>query len=80
MAHYIDATKINVTYKDGDFYYDDKVSNLPVIDGAPLKHSKWRIQGKYRSCAHCGQFIENSIINVQYWKYCPFCGAIMDLK
>lgn len=63
----------------------DAVSSLPVSDVAPVVHSKW---GEYEvfpfapslngyPCGNCGMHFSAS--SVPILKYCPNCGARMDL-
>lgn len=60
----------------------EKVSGLPTIDAAPVKHGAWVKTGqsfvnpnRFRNycCSVCGYDIEKTKYN-----YCPNCGAKMD--
>ena len=78
MPKYIEADKINIDYEKGEYYYHAKVTDIPLIEGAPIHYAQWRQSGaKYKSCSRCGQFIETKALHNEFWKYCPFCGAII---
>lgn len=69
-----------------------KVSDAPAADVAPVQHGRWErigIKGRkglpiYPCCSACG------MVSAAYrseweglrgaWKYCPNCGAKMDLE
>lgn len=81
MAKYINVDKINIVYKMGEFYYDDKVKNVPQIEARPVRHGKWNYSGgQFKNCSRCNGYVELKTSGVQYWKFCPHCGALMDLK
>lgn len=81
MAKYINVDKINIIYERGEYYYKDKVTDIPIVEAAPIRHGKWRYSGgQFKSCSRCGGFVEIKALNSQYWKFCPNCGAIMDGK
>ena len=47
----------------------------PTIEAEPVRHGKW-LEGTYtRQCSECGERTKHIAA-----KYCPDCGAKMDLK
>lgn len=51
---------------------------LPAADVAPVVHGRWEHGCICSSCTtHCGP--ENKT-TAPYYRYCPFCGAKMDLE
>ena len=56
----------------------DKIIEAPVVDVQEVVHGKWEIccDGYYPYCSVCKE--EPSSGNMT--KYCPNCGAKMDLK
>lgn len=70
---------------------DEAIYDIRTIKAAavqPVKHGKWRKaeQGydTYVECSECGLNLEMSNYVESEWrellKYCPYCGARMDLK
>jgi NADH pyrophosphatase NudC (nudix superfamily) len=67
---------------------DEEITKALRIDVQPVKHGKWRKaeQGydTYVECSECGLNLEMSNYVESEWrellKYCPRCGARMDLK
>lgn len=58
--------------------YKEWLENLPVADVAEVKHGYW-----IDTTAYCGEFTcsickETCVTNK--YKYCPHCGAKMDLE
>lgn len=56
------------------------IADEPSADVAPVRHGKWR-RDKYCSC--CNWFEEDAdtgFILMSLYKYCPNCGAEMDLE
>ena len=64
-------------------WYADKILAIPAADVAPVRHGRW-IEGGYV----CGETEwQCSVCTETEWrtsagrlKYCPFCGAKMDLE
>ena len=67
----------------------DVINGLPAVDAEPVRHGKWIkiphpqhdnnylcVYYKY-NCSECG-----GVADDRYWlpKYCPTCGAKMDLE
>lgn len=61
-----------------------KVSDAPTADVAPVVHGRWvpcfdencKCRWGFGKCSNCGQEYYAHAIN--YYKYCPNCGAKMD--
>jgi NADH pyrophosphatase NudC (nudix superfamily) len=57
------------------------LDSIPKADVAPVVHGKWCWEGKFKACSECGSYVEwNETLGANFWKYCPYCGAKMDLK
>lgn len=62
---------------------------MPTVDAVPVKHGRWA-ENKYGliTCSKCGNLpleaMTGSLITMHYEpcesKYCPHCGAKMDLE
>lgn len=51
------------------------ISVVPYVEAEPIKHGRWKSLGKYdRECSCC-----LGIVDVTNYRYCPNCGAKMDL-
>lgn len=52
---------------------------LPVIDAEPVRHGKWKSMGDcgVTECSACEWNTEEYVGD---YKYCPNCGAKMDLE
>ena len=49
-----------------------------IADVAPVLHARWWKQDDYSCCSVCGQSIADEC--VPWFKFCPQCGAKMDLE
>lgn len=60
----------------------DEIENLPAVDAAPVVHAKWMIERCAARCTHCGigYRLSNGGPNAMRFKFCPNCGAKMDLE
>lgn len=62
---------------------DEVIANTPTVDAVPVVHGKMRhvffsYQNNHYECTCCNAtFLTNS---APYWRYCPNCGAKMDIK
>lgn len=56
------------------------LDNAPSADVQPVKHGEWKINsdGYYPYCSACGTAADQLVKRLT--KYCPECGARMDLK
>ena len=53
----------------------------PSADVAPVRHGHWCWDGRFRACSICGSYVEfTETLGASHWKYCPHCGAKMDLE
>ena len=59
------------------------IYEMPATDVAPVRHGRW-VQCKYMDksakCSECGGYHTRFTVNERYPKYCPHCGAKMDLE
>lgn len=57
------------------------LSHTPTVDAAEVVHGRWLSEMHSNSnngtCSVCGSYEHAYAFE---WKYCPFCGAKMDLK
>lgn len=62
------------------------IDNAPTIEAEPVKRGKWIYDNQFHwyraSCSECGYKRVTDIKAEKWngWKYCPNCGAQMDLK
>ena len=86
MAEYIEKTQLlEYLYSCQDVRIDIalEIANFPAANVAPVKHGKWLYKGYVcgdtaYQCSACGEIEWRTICD--RLKYCPFCGAIMDLE
>lgn len=60
----------------------DLIKTTPTID--PVKHGEWhKFDSTYYRCSNCGGWLKYDSRSPEYlkidYKYCPKCGARMDL-
>lgn len=83
----IDADKVPeaFNYEDGSWWFQDRIDELPTVDAKPVVHAKWIREdveglGWHRICSNCrNNILFNYYGNDVFSKYCPHCGAKMDL-
>ena len=87
MAEYIDreAAIAAIMSEPPDAHYPhwyaDKIKAIPAADVAPVRHGRWGVDGVYVICSVCKRFTLSPIIKqIPTFKYCPNCGAKMDLE
>ena len=52
-----------------------EIRRLPAADVAPVRHGRWKRRGKnLGECSECGE-----VVSVRH-RYCPNCGAKMDVR
>lgn len=58
----------------------ESIMNAPTIDAEPVKHGRWirRKTVTHHGELYCSICEEESPIQM-LWRYCPSCGAKMDL-
>lgn len=59
------------------------IKDAPSADVAPVRHGEWIVCGDGDNvpwmCSHCGRTTASKY-KIAYGKYCPNCGAKMDLE
>ena len=92
MSDYIKREDVENMLADADLIFDGEylgycrddilIDKIPAADVTPVKHGKW-IGGTFnyfRYCSECNKAEHYiNILNGQR-KYCPNCGARMDLE
>lgn len=81
----IDADALMDAMRDEEFQtfvpldeVDSVIDNAPTIEAEPVRHGKWTI---YKECSECCELaLYNANEEFVLSKYCPHCGAKMDLK
>lgn len=61
------------------------VMSLPQVDAVPVKHGSWVGNERHTSCSICGQTYcvpdgQDGCLDMTFYKYCPNCGARMDVE
>ena len=87
MARLIDAEKLeelmcrqcNIERWDEPCEPDDcfvlnVIRDSPTVDAVPVVHGRWISHYAYVDCSECGESAD------EHYKYCPNCGATMDLE
>lgn len=78
-ADYV-KSKLNKSALGGHLHYYvcGVIDDAPTIDAEPVKHGRWKADV---TCSKCG-FIRQKTRsgNPMVGRYCPNCGAKMDLK
>lgn len=56
--------------------------NLPAVEAAPVVHGKWALAGDGDGivCSACGTDFCTLLNETKGFRYCPKCGARMDLE
>lgn len=82
-----DVEKCRKTSADGWCKEYCELKNMPTVEAEPVRHGKWKpwdsdgLEDAYE-CTACGDLfvlIEGTPITNGY-KYCPNCGARMDVE
>ena len=68
-----------------DIYWDDVIERLdaqPTVEAAPVRHGKWTTKRtqKHNGEWYCTVCDYEPIVMSDDMKYCPGCGAEMDLE
>ena len=80
--HTVDAV-LDVYYDTPDIdlsggKFEAAILKIPVADVAPVRHGRWLPQvvlgQKAWDCSEC------KTLGSPHWKWCPVCGAMMDLE
>ncbi len=72
------------------------IARQPAADVAPVRHGKWKFEDDTKMiwttkaiCSACGCVVAHNVdLSMEYgkrnhleqYKYCPNCGAVMDLE
>lgn len=58
------------------------ILDAPTVDAVPVVHGRWKEadDGDGAVCSVCGEDFCNIYLEVERFKYCPNCGALMDLE
>lgn len=57
------------------------ITAMPTVDAVPVVHGKWCWEGRFKACSCCGSYVEwDETLGADFWKFCPHCGARMDLE
>lgn len=66
-------------YESMDYAIKYSHPNETLVEYAPVKHGNWYIadDGDGLICSECGEDFCNIYLEVERFKYCPNCGAIM---
>lgn len=89
----IDADEIlKKKYLENPYYRDyvvsvEAIENATTIEAEPVQHGKWIDMGDFVQCSQCGvacmkefQSFYGKTKRVAFSRYCPSCGAKMDLE
>lgn len=60
----------------------EELDRVPVVDAVPVRHGKWRHYERMLTCSECGTVFYDDIMEYfgeEVPRYCPECGARMDL-
>ena len=78
----IDADALGELVSHGVVHYEDIMAQ-PTVDAVPVRHGKWlpenRTMDAYWVCSCCG-FPSEAHGAFKIYKYCPNCGARMDVE
>lgn len=86
-AYAVDAV-LDVYYDTPDIdlsgeKFEAAILKIQAADVAPVVHGEWIVCGDGDNvpwmCSHCGRTTASKY-KIAYGKYCPNCGAKMDLK
>jgi hypothetical protein len=61
----------------------DTIDKLPTVDAVEVVHGRWEdfCRGKMCRCSACKAEFDNTCNEIHgEWKFCPHCGAKMNLK
>ena len=65
-----------------DMLIPDVLEKIPDVDVQPVRRGRWKLTDNpsFRKCSECGAWWSSDITDNYFTKYCPKCGAKMDLK
>ena len=57
------------------------IALAPDADVEPVVRAHWCWEGRFKACSKCGSYVEfTETLGASHWKYCPYCGAKMEVK
>ena len=58
------------------------INGIPAADVEPVRYVEWIEDHDYLKCPECGVMVmrDFTFFDIGDWKYCPNCGAKMDLE
>lgn len=68
--------------EDEDIYCKETIREAPTIEAVPVVHGEWiKSQSMPRSakCSECKCWITRHSVNELWFRYCPHCGARMEV-
>jgi hypothetical protein len=71
-------TKMDERVLKGEANFNFHVGDRDAVDVAPVKHGHWVKGIGMMHCSECGTAWWNEIY-IHGFKYCPYCGAKMDV-
>ena len=74
--------KVTITIATAKKFVRSGLYRIPAADVAPVVHGRWIADGDFVICSQCEAEInqKNSLGMDNSKKYCPNCGAKMDLE
>ncbi len=62
----------------------ETAQNMPTIDAVPVVRGEWVKSDDYKGwlvCSACHDcYVDNAWVNGKKWRYCPNCGAKMEVQ
>lgn len=81
IAFESDTPREYMRYAGHDEYALTQIAQVPSANVSQVRHGRWCVDGVYVVCSVCNRFTISPIIKqIPTFKYCPNCGAKMDLK
>lgn len=83
VAAFFEKSKQTMWHKDDIVATISSNKNIPTADVVKVKHGEW-IENEddfWVTCSSCGTArYDDETEAIDMFKYCPYCGAKMDLK
>lgn len=69
----------------GDCMTCEIIDNQPTIEAEPVRHGRWAGNHRHLACSSCSMTFcvpdgVDGELDMSSHRYCPWCGAKMDLK
>lgn len=62
----------------------DMIEDAPAVDAEPVRHGRWEKAPQFTFMLRCSEckdvYVEDDWLVGHKWRYCPGCGAKMDLE